>query len=268
MEDIIYYQNATEGVSLYFDAYLPPNGGAGLPGKNSTLIRIHGGGWVLGGKGLGNMMQMNKYFAAQGYCVFDVQYGLQRTPISPFIGVVSPPNVFGDFTIDQMVRQIGNFTQYLAANNSLFNANLSSVFISGGSAGGQMTCATALAIWSGNYTHFFNDSLVIKGYIPFYPANGMSTFLGVYGSPNLVDPSNLVNSSSPPCLIYQGTSDFLWTATVALKNKYTAESNQKCAIFWNLLGGHGNDMYFSGYLNQPFVYYMERFMSLCLNDKI
>ncbi|MHA1785482.1 MAG: alpha/beta hydrolase [Candidatus Helarchaeota archaeon] len=268
IKDILYYQNATEGVSLYFDAYLPPNGGVGLPGKNSTLIRIHGGGWVMGAKGMGNMMQMNKYFAAQGYCVFDVEYGLQETPFSPFMNSITPSNVLGDFTIDQMVRHIGNFTHYLAANNSRFGANLSSVFISGGSAGGQLTCATALGIWSGNYTHFFNDSLIIKGYVPFYPANGMSPYLSIYGTPNLVDPSNLVNSSSPPCFIYQGTGDIMKMPSLALKNKYNQNGNTKCAIFWNLLGGHANDMYFSGYYNQPFLYYMERFMYLCLNDKI
>jgi len=42
----------------------------------SALIRIHGGAWVGGDKGFANMMQVNKYFAAQGYTVFDVQYGL------------------------------------------------------------------------------------------------------------------------------------------------------------------------------------------------
>ncbi len=268
MQDIFYYQNVSEGVTLRFDAYLPPNGGVGLPGKNSTLIRIHGGAWILGGKGMGNMMQMNKYFAAQGYCVFDVQYGLQRTPIAPLVEVVSPPDVFGDFTIDQMVRHIGNFTHYLAANYSLFGANLSSVIISGGSAGGQMCCATALGIWSGNYTYYFNDSLIIKGYVPFYPANGMSDDVGVDGSPDLLNPSRLVNSTSPPCLIYQGTSDMMWRPTVELKNQYATSANPKCSIFWNFLGGHGNDMYFSGFLNQPFLYYMERFMHLCINDLI
>ena len=131
-----------------------------------------------------------------------------------------------------------------------------------------MCCATALAIWSGNFTDYFNDSLIIKGYVPFYPATGRTSDLGISGSPDFVNPSRLVNGTSPPCLIYQGTSDIMWMGTVELKNKYATSSNQKCSVFWNFLGGHGNDMYFNGFLNQPFLYYMERFMYLCINDLI
>jgi hypothetical protein len=59
---------------------MPLDRGEDLPGQNSTLIRIHGGGWVSGDKGGSNMVQMNKYFAAQGYIVFDIQYGLYDSP--------------------------------------------------------------------------------------------------------------------------------------------------------------------------------------------
>jgi hypothetical protein len=72
-EQTLFYKD--EGISLYFDAYMPLNRGKNLPGENSTIIRIHGGGWVSGDKGHMNMMQMNKYFAAQGYIVFDIQFG-------------------------------------------------------------------------------------------------------------------------------------------------------------------------------------------------
>ncbi|MHA2475049.1 MAG: hypothetical protein ACXAES_17640, partial [Promethearchaeota archaeon] len=70
-----------EGIQLYFDAYMPLNGGTSLPGENSTIIRIHGGSWVSGDKGMMNMLQVNKYFAAQGYVVFDIQYGLDTNPL-------------------------------------------------------------------------------------------------------------------------------------------------------------------------------------------
>jgi hypothetical protein len=49
-----------EGIQLYFDAYLPTGNRDALPGNNSVIIRIHGGGWTAGDKGLANMMQMNK----------------------------------------------------------------------------------------------------------------------------------------------------------------------------------------------------------------
>jgi len=74
IENILFYDN--ESIKLYFDAYMPVGKGEGLPGQNSTLIRIHGGGSVAGDKGASNMAQMNNYFAAQGYIVFDIQYAL------------------------------------------------------------------------------------------------------------------------------------------------------------------------------------------------
>ncbi|MCD8506624.1 MAG: hypothetical protein LRY37_06440 [Alkalibacterium thalassium] len=78
-EDILYYEGTEgvdDGLELRFDVYTPPADTQNLPGEGSTLVRIHGGGWSTGSKGAENFAQVNKYFAAQGYVVFDVQYGL------------------------------------------------------------------------------------------------------------------------------------------------------------------------------------------------
>ncbi|MHA1132377.1 MAG: carboxylesterase family protein [Candidatus Helarchaeota archaeon] len=257
--NILFYD--AEGIQLYFDAYLPKQDGSTLPGNNSVLIRIHGGGWTEGDKGLPNMMQMNKYFAAQGYIVFDIQYGLAA---SGLILLPTPGNVIGNFTVDDMVRHIGNFTQYLIAHADEFGANLDSVFVSGGSAGGHLTCAVGLGIASGNYTALFGGNLTIKGIIPFYPANGHPAYLG--GSTEFINPDDyLVNVSSPPCLIFQGLQDGLVHPSISqdLKNAYTAAGNPDCAIIYLPFGGHAADLYFTGYYNLPFLYYMERFMYLC-----
>ncbi|MHA1442356.1 MAG: hypothetical protein ACTSPK_10910, partial [Candidatus Heimdallarchaeota archaeon] len=109
-------------VKLYFDAYLPPNDSDSLPGNRSTLIRIHGGGLTIGDKGLGNVVTMNRYFAAQGYCVFDIQYGLNNGPESMGIPIITPANVLGNFTLDDMMRHIGNFTYYLEDHNTEYEA--------------------------------------------------------------------------------------------------------------------------------------------------
>ncbi|MFX1277469.1 MAG: alpha/beta hydrolase [Promethearchaeota archaeon] len=263
-ENILFYTNDTEGIHLFFDAYMPSNKGISLPGQNSTLIRIHGGGWVLGDKGMMNMMQMNKYFAAQGYVVFDIQYGLLEYGIPSFM---APENVVGNFNLNDMMRHIGNFTRYISSHASEYGANLNSVFVSGGSAGGQLTCATAFGIHSGYYTHIFGDTLTIKGVIPFYPAIVRTL---VQGDINFINPQNLINGSSPPCLIYQGTQDNLVHPSLSqlIKDNYTSHGNNKCAIIWSDLAGHASDIYFSGYYNQIFLYYMERFMYLCVNDFI
>jgi len=250
-----------EGIRLYFDSYKPLNGGESLPGANSIIIRIHGGSWVSGDKGMMNMMQMNKYFAAQGYVVFDIQYGLDRNPLFE-LDPLTPDYKKGNFDIDDMMRHIGAFTKYLVSHADEYGANLNSVFVSGGSAGGHLASAVALAIASGNYTDIFGTGLTIKGLIPFYPANGQMFFFGVGGSDEFKNPEKLIDQNSPPCLIFQGTHDILnyFSISERIRDLYHAKGNSECAILWMPFGGHASDFYFTGYYNQIFLYFMERFM--------
>jgi acetyl esterase/lipase len=264
--DVLYYAGGNskdDGIKLHFDAYLPPVNSKNLPGNNSTLIRIHGGAWVTGDKGWQNILQENKYFAEQGYVVFDIQYGLSKD--SKFtIDFVEPDYVKGNFTIDDMMMHIGVFTNYLYDHHSEYEANLDSVFISGGSAGGHLACAAALAISSGNYIDVFNPNLKVKGIIPFYPANGLASKGKITGSREFMNPDLLVEVGSPPALIYQGTHDGLVAPEVSKKFKkaYENKNNPNCAILWMPLAGHSSDINFSGHYNQMFLYYMERFMYL------
>ncbi|MBY8985481.1 MAG: alpha/beta hydrolase fold domain-containing protein [Candidatus Lokiarchaeota archaeon] len=257
----LFYNN--EGISLYFDAYKPLNSGEILPGENSVLIRIHGGSWVSGDKGMMNMLQMNKYFASQGYVVFDIQYGLDRNPLFE-LDPLTPEYKKGNFNIDDMMRHIGIFTQYLVLHADEYGANLDSVFVSGGSAGGHLASAVALAIASGNYTDIFGTGLTIKGLIPFYPANGQMVFFGISGSDEFKNPEKLIDQNSPPCLIFQGTHDILnyFSISEKIRDIYRAKGNRECAILWMPFGGHASDFYFTGYYNQIFLYFMERFMFL------
>jgi acetyl esterase/lipase len=260
-QNILFYDD--EGIKLYFDAYMPLTNDNRLPGFNSTIIRIHGGAWVSGDKGLMNMMQMNKYFAAQGYRVFDIQYGIDINPLYT-LDPLTPEYKKGNFDIDDMVRHIGFFTNYLSDNAIDYGANLDSVFISGGSAGGHLTCAVALATASGNYTDILSPNLTIKGLIPFYPANDLMNFFGISGSDEFKNPEKLIGSDSPPCLIFQGTHDIINYFNIAteIQKTYKDHANENCAILWMPFGGHASDFYFTGYYNQIFLYYMERFMYL------
>ncbi|MFX0021955.1 MAG: hypothetical protein ACFE9S_06485 [Candidatus Hermodarchaeota archaeon] len=260
-QNILFYDD--EGIKLYFDAYMPLINDNKLPGFNSTIIRIHGGAWVSGDKGLMNMMQMNKYFAAQGYKVFDIQYGIDENPIYA-LDPLTPEYKKGNFDIDDMIRHIGAFTNYLDANANDYGANLDSVFISGGSAGGHLTCAAALAMACGNYTDIFSPNLTIKGLIPFYPANDLMNFFGISGTDEFKNPEKLIENASPPCLIFQGTHDIINYFSIAedIRKTYIDHANENCAILWMPFGGHASDFYFTGYYNQIFLYYMERFMYL------
>jgi len=280
--DVLYFNGSEssnqkdENIMLYFDVFWPKVDAADLPGKTpgggfSIIIKIHGGGWSAGDKGAMNSLQVNKYFAAQGYVVYDIQYGLSnQKPMNRIIP--TPVNVLGDFNITDMIRHIGNFTRYMAKASNEYsaialNGDLDYVFVSGGSAGGHLTCATALGIASNNYTQYFSNDLTIKGMIPFYPANGHS---GLPGLKELENPERyLVNSSSPPTLIFQGTHDFSCApVSIDIKNYYTNAGNGECCIIWFPLAGHANDLYFSGHYNQVFLYYMERFLYLCVNGYI
>ncbi|MFX0037448.1 MAG: alpha/beta hydrolase, partial [Candidatus Hermodarchaeota archaeon] len=228
-KNTLFYEG--EGIELYFDAYLPLNKGEGLPGENSTILRIHGGGWVSGDKGMMNMMQMNKYFAAQGYIVFDIQYGIAENFLYE-LDPLTPDYKKGDFDIDDMMRHIGIFTNYLNEHASDYGANLDSVFISGGSAGGHLACAVALAMASGTYSDIFNENLKVRGLVPFYPANGQMGFFGVNGKDEFKNPEKLIETDSPPCLIFQGTHDILnyFSISKNIQNMYYYKGNQKCAI--------------------------------------
>lgn len=262
------------GIKLYFDTYWPKGDLASTPGKGSVLIHIHGGGWMLGDKG-NYRVHINKYFAAQGYVVYDIQYGLIRFPVNIGGILFTPDYVVGDFDINDLVRHIGNFTNYIADPANPYSANelggdLNSTFIHGGSAGGHLTCATALGISTGLYPQYFNDTLKIKGYIPYYPGNGIPDTVQMGGDDELINPEKLVNSNSPPCLIFHGTSDGLACPEIStiFKNAYTTAGNNDIAILWAPFAGHANDIYFTGYYNQVFTYFMERFMYLCVNDLI
>jgi acetyl esterase/lipase len=262
-----------KNIRLYFDVYWPKGDRTGLPGKNSIIIFIHGGGWMLLDKGI-YRVHLNKYLAAQGYIVYDIQYGLLNLPFN-VEAPVTPKYTIGDFDINDQIRHIGNFTHYIAEAANKFSAselggNLSSMFIQGMSAGGHLTCTTALAIASNNYTNFFSTAINVKGYVPYYPGNGIPDTMMMGGDDELINPEKLVNGSSPPALIFQGLSDGLSTPQIAIRFKgaYEANNNKKCAIIWFPLAGHGSDAYFTGYYNQIFTYYMERFLYLRVNDLI
>lgn len=287
--DILFYEGTEgvdEGLKLYFDVFKPLTIRSDLPGYNTTIIRIHGSAWIAGDKGFANMMQMNKYLASQGYTVFDVQYGLtnliklpQLTRLHGFLtsaaGLMpdetdistlgAPGHVVGPFTLDDIVRHLGIFTYYLEEHAGEYGASLDSVFVSGGSAGGHLTTAVALAIAGGEHEEIFSPIITVKGYVPFYPANQATLiFETISGAPEWVNVELLVRKDSPPCLIYQGYKDGMvpWETARSFRDRYLETGNESCAVIYLPLAAHASDFQFTGYYNQLFLYYMERFIAL------
>ncbi len=287
--DILFYEGTEgvdEGIKLYFDVFKPAVDQGDLPGYGSTIIRIHGGAWIAGDKGFANMMQVNKYLASQGYTVFDVQYGLTNLITLPQLlglhgfltsvaglmpgnsdisALAAPGNVLGPFTLDDMVRHLGIFTYYLEEHAGKYGASLDSVFVSGGSAGGHLTTAAALAMAGGEHEELFSPEIKVKGYVPFYPANRATPILEtIGGAPEWLDVELLVREDSPPCLIYQGYKDGMvpWETAHSFQDRYLKAGNKSCAVIYLPLAAHASDFQFTGYYNQLFLYYMERFMAL------
>ncbi len=258
--DVVFYrgqEGVDEGLVLRFDVYRPAGDPARLPGGGSTLIRIHGGAWSTGDKGGANWAEVNKYFARQGYVVFDIQYGLSaRTAIATRTART------GEFTIDDMVRHIGIFTTYLAGHAWEHGADPGSVFISGGSAGGHLALAVGLGLANGRHSNLLDPRLTVKGLIPFYPANELAAETEIGGSAEWCDARAQIDAHAPPALIYQGTADSITPPVLArrVQQAYAAQGLSHIAIIDLPLATHGSDMYFPSYYNQAFLYYMERFM--------
>jgi acetyl esterase/lipase len=262
--DVLYYD--ADGIRLYFDVYYPKGVYSDLPGNGSVIIKIHGGSWQYGDKSLGNVLVLNKYLAAQGYIVFDIQYGLFDSGSTSFIP--TPDYVKGNFTLHDMVYQIGNFTKLLETTYAdTYNANLNSVFLMGGSAGGQLTGIIGLGYNDPYFSGNFSNALNIKGIVPIYPPDFAPSFLlpGNSSSNPLAfekfTPSNLADASDPPALIFQGLRDDLVSLDNAERIKSSLNSEGvDCIVLTFSFAAHAGDLIVGNSYSQVWLYYLERFL--------
>ncbi len=264
--DVLYYD--ADGILLYFDVYYPKGVYSDLPGNGSVIIKIHGGGWSAGDKSLGNVLVLNKYLAAQGYVVFDIQYGLFDTGSTSFIP--TPDYVMGNFTLHDMVYQIGTFTKLLETTYAdTYKANLNSVFIMGGSAGGQLTGVIGLGYNDPYFSGNFSNALTLKGIIPIYPPDYAPPFLlpGNSSSNPLAfkkfTPSNLADPSDPSTLIFQGLRDDLVSIDNAERIKSSLNiEGVNCLVLTFPFAAHASDLIVGNTYSQVWLYYVERFLYL------
>ncbi len=264
--DVPYYD--ADGVKLYFDVYYPKGVYSDLPGNGSIIIKIHGGGWQYGDKSIGNVLVLNRYLASQGYVVFAIQYGLLDSGRSSYIP--TPENVKGNFTLHDMVYQIGNFTKLLETKYAdTYNANLDSVFIMGFSAGGHLTGVIGLGYNDPYFAGNFSTALKIKGIIPISPPDFAPSYL-LPGDPisnplafEKFTPSNLADSTDPPAIIFQGLRDDV----VPLYNAERIKSSLNnegvdCVLLTFPFAAHASDLIVGNTYSQVWLYYLERFLYL------
>lgn len=239
--DIKYYESFEgddAGIQLYYDVYYPDF----ETGNKSVLVRMHGRSCD---KSNSNNCQINKYFASRGYIVYDIQYGdFNEKQESGY-----KREVHNNMDIYQ--NYIRKFFIYAQQNNT-YGAKFDSVFISGHSYGGSMTCAFGLS-FNNNIAEYDNLGITVKGIIPYYP----------YG--NLIDEGfdfhYNVNENSVPCLMIMGSHDALRSVSWELEYFYEKAGNTNYAVLNFSYATHSFDTYFMNYANQTCIYFIERFMN-------
>lgn len=289
MENQKYKQG--DGFSLYYDARYPKSGYRGLDsiGKNSTVIMLHGGGWNSGDKGEAGHIQ--NHLAGQGYVVFDVQYRLldsqymNSTAEYGIANLFQPAQpreyqeVYGPYSILDMMEDIGDFTHYLASLSpeERFFADLNSTVMIGVSAGGYLAALTSYGYNNTFFNGYFNSSLRIKATALYNPPNDAQYFFydrhPMY-YPYLVNcsptscpalyynltPSNFIGPDSPPTILFHGLIDKMVPPINSRTLYDSLKAQSRPTILINSrFGGHGFD--FAPYNSPTVMYYLERFLN-------
>ena len=99
----------------------------------------------------------------------------------------------------------------------------------------------ALMIEDGSFSDLYSDNLTIKGLIPYYPANDLSS------DDPFFNPIVLITKDSPPCLMYHGAQDGLVDSAVSkdIYNRYISVGNTNCSLIMMPFAGHASDVYFT-----------------------
>jgi acetyl esterase len=131
-----------DGKNLYLDIYLPPGSAIGSPSamamsmarasstNSAPVLMIHGGGFSLGERSDG--IQWDRWFAARGYTVFDVDYRLD-------------PPVSWNLAAPDVACAMG----WVAAHASEYNVAPDRMLITGQSAGGSLAMQVAYGLGDG-----------------------------------------------------------------------------------------------------------------------
>jgi acetyl esterase/lipase len=292
--DILYFEH--EDYQLYYDTHFPKKGQAGSNslGRNTTIIVLHSGGWNGGDKGL-DAIQVQNHLASQGYVIFDIQYRLLNSGLidtSKDFGIdlnwqdpapTAYNNVHGNYSISDMVSDVGKFTKYLASLTleQRRGANLESVVLLGVSAGGHIGALTGYGYNHPWYAGNFSKDLTIKAMVLYNPPNDANYFFYeghpmyypylIRGSPeqlpdvyNHSTPSNLIDKNSLPTLLFHGTIDKMVPPENSDQIYAQLQAHGCTSILINgPYGGHGFD--FGPNFSPITTYYVERFLYQVLN---
>ncbi len=241
---------APGGHELHFDVYqpvLPPPVGEHYP----ALVVLHGGGWRNGDRG-GWFAPHNRYFASQGYVVFDVQYRLS--------GVAKWPAPLED------VRAA---LRWIRAHGDEYQIDPARIALMGRSAGAHLALMAAFCPDEDTKV-----SAVVSIYGPaemrWEKLESHSAIFGLIGGsyedmPAAYDsatPLNFVRDGLPPTLMIEGGMDTLVPYYHGdLMSRAMALTNTPFVLLRSPWSRHGFDAALSGLGAQLTLYHLDRFLA-------
>ncbi len=276
--------SAPNNHTFYFDAYLPHNANFGAKYATSgpllpVIILLHG---EFEDKGAWNANLTSQKLANYGFAVFDLNYGSIRT------------NQFGNnytgYFISDIIRQIGTFTKYLAANKYEYRADLSQIYFMGRHMGGGLAMISGFG-YNTTLAHLFSSELFVKGIISLYPVSDIGrsntgwaesirtegyTILNGSSFPaspdynedwKIYNPIQYLNISTQlaPVFLITGTHDVLIPIRYTENFVSKMRENDRRIIYGKyLLGSDGFDGNHESPYGQSIIYYLSRYLFLNL----
>lgn len=195
--DVAYGSDTAQKMDLYLPA-----------GRNTVstkvLVMIHGGSWNEGDKDDFRPVADTLRVLLPGYAIFNINYRLSSNGVNTF------PIPYNDVKLA---------LQYIKDNAAKYAINPQKMVLGGASAGAQLALLAAYSSTDGSIkaaVDLFGPSDLTWLYnnhpYPLFARAVLVNYLGVTPAQNAglyadASPVNLVNASSPPTIVFQGTAD-------------------------------------------------------------
>jgi acetyl esterase len=196
-QTILYKQADT--TKLYLEIYYPEKMSKGK--QYPAMIFFFGGGWINGDRQ--QFVHHAQYFSKRGMVCFLADYRTQKNNTCPF----------------ESLKDAKSAIRFVRTHAGDFGIDSSKIAACGGSAGGQLAAATALARDFNEVTDDLSVSCVPNALVLFNPVvdNGP----GGYGYDRIGEaykdfsPLHTIRKGAPPTIIFLGTKDRLVPVTTA-----------------------------------------------------
>lgn len=166
----------------FLDAFYPSGAGQALP----TIVWVHGGGFISGGKA--QIANYLKILAARGFTAVGVDYALAPGKTYP-----TP------------IRQVNTALTYLETNAARLHIDPSRFFLAGDSAGAQIAAQLAIVISAPPYAHEMGIAASIKR----PQLRGVILYCGVYDAAKLHSTGFFGRLLRTVTWSYFGSKDFM-----------------------------------------------------------